>query len=404
MDYTQSLYEKKLVTYPRTDSRYLTEDTAPVLEQLVPNVAALFHVTGEVPVLSQQVVNNQKVSDHHAIIPTLTLDSRALEGLPKGELEILKLISVRLISAVGTPYCFTETTVTAECAGEVFTFKGKTVANDGWKGIITQFFPEKGQGQPELAHMDADAVIPFSKASIKEGKTTPPRHFTEDLLLQAMETACADEFPEDAERKGIGTPATRAATIEKLIKKGYLERKGTGKTKHLIPSDMGRALITVAPEQIQSPSMTAEWEEKLSQIEHGEFLPEQFMAEISRMITDLTTNYEIVEGVDALMRRNIVIGTCPRCGSEVVARDKGWMCRNRECRFVLWKNSVYFRKIEKPMTEYMAARLLREKRVRLKDCKSPRTGKVFTADVLMDIEEDGRPTFRMEFPKGGHRK
>lgn len=404
LDYTQSLYEKKLVTYPRTDSRYLTENTAPVLEQLVLNAAALFHVTGEVPVLSQQVVNNQKVSDHHAIIPTLTLDSRALEGLPKGELEILKLISVRLISAVGTPYCFTETTVTAECAGEVFTFKGKTVANDGWKGIITQFFPGKGQGQPELAHMDANAVISVSKASIKEGKTTPPRHFTEDLLLQAMETACADEFPEDAERKGIGTPATRAATIEKLIKKGYLERKGTGKTKHLIPSDMGRALITVAPEQIQSPSMTAEWEEKLSQIEHGEFLPEQFMAEISRMITDLTTNYEIVEGADALMRRNIVIGTCPRCGSEVVARDKGWMCRNRECRFVLWKNSVYFRKIEKPMTEYMAVRLLREKRVRLKDCKSPRTGKVFTADVLMDIEEDGRPTFRMEFSKGGHRK
>lgn len=222
--------------------------------------------------------------------------------------------------------------------------------------------------------------------------------------MQAMETACADEFPEDAERKGIGTPATRAAIIEKLIKKGYLERKGTGKTKHLIPSDMGRALITVAPEQIQSPSMTAEWEEKLSQIEHGKFLPEQFMAEISRMITDLTTNYEIVEGADALMRRNIVVGTCPRCGSEVVARDKGWMCRNRECRFVLWKNSIYFRKIEKPMTEYMAARLLREKRVRLKDCKSPRTGKVFTADVLMDIGEDGRPTFRMEFPKGGHRK
>jgi len=184
LDYTQSLYEKKLVTYPRTDSRYLTEDTAPVLEQLVPNVAALFHVTGEVPVLSQQVVNNQKVSDHHAIIPTLTLDSRALEGLPKGELEILKLISVRLISAVGTPYCFTETTVTAECAGEVFTFKGKTVANDGWKGIITQFFPEKGQGQPELAHMDADAVIPFSKASIKEGKTTPPRHFTEAICCE----------------------------------------------------------------------------------------------------------------------------------------------------------------------------------------------------------------------------
>lgn len=144
-----------------------------------------------------------------------------------------------------------------------------------------------------------------------------------------METACADEFPEDAERKGIGTPATRAATIEKLVQKGYLERKGTGKMKHLIPTQTGQALITVAPEQIQSPSMTADWEEKLSQIELGQYTPEQFMGEIAHMITDLVNTYEIVEGAEALMRRNQNIGICPHCGSEVVAREKGWMCRNR---------------------------------------------------------------------------
>lgn len=404
LDYTQSLYEKKLVTYPRTDSRYLTEDMEPTLAQLVPQVAALLHVSGEVPLRPEQVMNNHKVTDHHAIIPTLTLTADAMEALPKGERELLKLIAVRLLCSVGAPYRFTEVTVTAECAGEEFTFTGKESICEGWKGIAKQYFPEKQSDTPSLPNLEADTVLPVSKYEIKEGKTTPPKHFTEDLLLQAMETACADEFPSDAERKGIGTPATRAATIEKLVKKGYLERKGSGKAKHLLPTAIGQALITVAPEQIQSPSMTAEWENKLSQIEHEQYTSEQFMQEIFQMITDLTNHYEIVEGADALMKRSNVIGACPHCGSEVVSKDIGWACRNRECRFVLWKNSAYFRKIEKPMTEYMAAKLLREKRVRLKDCKSPRTGKVFTADVLMDIEEDGKPIFRMEFPNSGSRK
>ena len=404
LDYTQSLYEKKLVTYPRTDSRYLSEDAAPILEQLVPVVATLFHVNGEVVLNGEQVINSKKVSDHHAIIPTSTVASVNLEALPKGEQEILRLISIRLLAAVGEPYRFVETTVTAECAGEVFTSKGKAVLSEGWKGIVNQFFPEKTISGRTVPDTETDAVFPVTKAEIKEGKTTPPKHFTEDLLLQAMETACADEFPEDAERKGIGTPATRAATIEKLVQKGYLERKGKGKMKHLIPTQIGQALVTVAPEQIQSPSMTADWEEKLSQVEHGQYTPEQFMGEIAHMITDLVNTYEIVEGAEALMRRNQNIGICPHCGSEVIAREKGWMCRNRECRFVLWKNSAYFKKIGKPMTEHMAARLIREKRLRLKDCQSQRTGRVFTADVLMNIEADGSPSFTMTFPNGGAKK
>lgn len=404
LDYTQSLYEKKLVTYPRTDSRYLTEDAAPVLEQLVPTVTALFHVSSEVVLNGEQVINNKKVSDHHAIIPTKSVVSVDLETLPKGEQEILRLISIRLLAAVGEPYRFVETTVTAECAGEVFTSKDKAVLSEGWKGIVNQFFPEKVSPEKMISNTETDAVVPIMSAEIKEGKTTPPKHFTEDLLLQAMEAACADEFPEDAERKGIGTPATRAATIEKLVQKGYLERKGKGKMKYLIPTQIGQALITVAPEQIQSPSMTADWEEKLSQMEHGQYTPEQFMGEIAHMITDLVNTYEIVEGAEALMRRNQNIGICPHCGSEVVAREKGWMCRNRECRFVLWKNSAYFKKIGKPMTEHMAARLIREKRLRLKDCQSQRTGRVFTADVLMNIEADGSPSFTMTFPNGGAKK
>ena len=404
LDYTQSLYEKKLVTYPRTDSRYLTEDDAPVLGQLIPAVTALYQVSGEITLNCDQVINSKKVSDHHAIIPTNMVAGINLETLPKGEQRILRLICARLLAAIGDPYRFVEATTTAECAGEVFTAKGKVLVKAGWKGIVNQFFPEKTIPESTDFDVKKDALIPITGAEVKEGKTTPPKHFTEDLLLQAMETACADEFPEDAERKGIGTPATRAAIIEKLVQKGYLERKGKGKTKYLIPTQIGQALITVAPEQIQSPSMTADWEEKLSQIEHGQYTQEQFMEEITRMITDLVNTYEIVEGADTLMRRKQNIGICPHCGSEVVTREKGWMCRNRECRFVLWKNSNYFKKIGKPLTEHMAARLIREKRLRLKDCLSPRTGRVFTADILMNVEADGRPTFTMTFPNGGTRK
>ena len=187
LDYTQSLYEKKLVTYPRTDSRYLTEDAAPILEQLVPVVATLFHVSGEVALNTEQVINNKKVSDHHAIIPTITVASVNLETLPKGEQEILRLISIRLLAAVGEPYRFIEATVTAECAGEVFASKGKAVLSEGWKGIVNQFFPEKASPEKTISNTETDAVVPVTSAQIKEGKTTPPKHFTEDLLLQAME-------------------------------------------------------------------------------------------------------------------------------------------------------------------------------------------------------------------------
>jgi len=187
LDYTQSLYEKKLVTYPRTDSRYLTEDAAPILEQLVPVVATLFHVNGEVVLNGEQVINSKKVSDHHAIIPTSTVASVNLEALPKGEQEILRLISIRLLAAVSEPYRFVETTVTAECAGEVFTSKGKAVLSDGWKGIVNQFFPEKTISERTVPDTETDAVFPVTKAEIKEGKTTPPKHFTDVIFCERKE-------------------------------------------------------------------------------------------------------------------------------------------------------------------------------------------------------------------------
>ena len=247
------------------------------------------------------------------------------------------------------------------------------------------------------------ALVPVDAAEVKEGKTSPPKHFTEDTLLSAMETAGADETPDEAERKGLGTPATRAATIEKLVQRGFIERKGDKKTRQLIATDKGNSLITVMPEQIQSASMTAEWEQKLLQVEHGELDGGEFMSGIEGMVANLVTTYEKVKGADALMSRNKVIGTCPHCGAEVLERQKGWFCSNRECRFVLWKDNAYFTKIGKRLTPQVVEKLLRDGRVKLKDCKSQKTGKTYNADLLLSTEADGRPQFSMEFEnrKGG---
>ena len=218
-----------------------------------------------------------------------------------------------------------------------------------------------------------------------------------------METAGADEIPVEAERKGLGTPATRAATIEKLVQRGFMERKGDRKTKHLIATDKGNSLVTVMPEQIQSASMTAEWEQKLLAIEHGEYDAADFMDGIAGMIAGLVANYEKVKGAETLMSRNKVIGTCPHCGAEVREKQKGWFCSNRECRFILWKDNAYFTKIGKRLTPQIVEKLLKDGRARLKDCKSQKTGKTYNADILLTTEADGRPQFSLEFPdaKGG---
>ncbi len=407
LDYTQSLYEKKLCTYPRTDSRYLTDDMSGMLPGLVERTAAAFGISENLSVNAGQVTDSKKVSDHHAIIPTKELQHCNFTELPKGEFAVLQLISARLLCAVGEPYRYAETTLELECAGQVFTAKGKTVLDEGWKAVEKCFFTAKSEKQssvlPELAE---GTVLPLASVDMKEGKTTPPKHFTEDLLLQAMETASADEFPDEAERKGIGTPATRASTIEKLVQKGFLERKGSGKVKSLIPTDKGKALITVTPEQIQSPSMTADWEEKLVQIEKGLYPAEEFMQEISGMMETMVNTYEVVKGADTLMSNVKVIGNCPHCGAEVVEREKGWFCANRECRFVLWKDNAYFQKIGKRMTAQIAEKLVRDGRVRLKDCKSQKTGKTYNASLLLSTEADGRAKFTMEFDKdkGGKSK
>ena len=401
LDYAQSLYEKKLITYPRTDSRFLTNDMAASLPELVVIAAGAFDFHEDVPVHAQQVINGSKVTDHHALLPTKSMANADLAALPAGERNVLRLIAARLLCAVGEPYCYAETTLTTICAGEEFTAKGKVVLSEGWKAVERKMLGELLGKQKEpavLPDVQEQSRCSVSGAELKEGQTSPPKHFTEDLLLHAMETASADSMPEGVERQGIGTPATRAATIEKLVQKGFLERKGTKKTKVLLPTDKGKALITVMPEEIQSPEMTADWETKLLQIERGEMEPSEFMTEINTMITELVKNTEMKKGANALMK-NKIIGICPNCGANVVEREKGWFCENRECRFVLWKDNAFFKRLGKHLDAHVADKLLRDGRVRLKDCKSAK-GKTYNATVLLSCEADGRSKFSLEFEGG----
>ena len=400
LDYAQSLYEKRLITYPRTDSRFLTEDMAASLPGLVTDTGRAFAVEEPIPIHVQQVINGGKVTDHHALLPTKSMANADLAAFPAGERNVLRLIAARLLCAVVEPHRYAETTLTTECAGEEFTAKGKEVLEEGWKAVERKVLADILNRKQELTALPnaAENECGILNAELKEGQTSPPKHFTEDTLLHAMETTSADSMPEGVERQGIGTPATRAATIEKLVQKGFLERKGNKKTKVLLPTDKGKALITVMPEEIQSPEMTADWETKLLQIERSEMEPSEFMTEIKEMISSLVTTTEAAKGANALMK-NKIIGVCPNCGKPVVEREKGWFCENRECRFVLWKDNAFLKRLGKRMDAHVADKLLRDGRVRLKDCKSAK-GKTYNAIVLLSCEADGRSKFSLEFEGG----
>ena len=401
LKYAQSLYEKKLTTYPRTDSCYIVDEDEEMLEELAEELEGFLGITPEdvddaVP-RTRRTVNREKVADHHAILPTRSMLQADLDALPKGEQHILKLIIARTLMAVSKPFRYLETLLTTECAGEEFTAKGKKVLDEGWKGIERKMLDDlldKKKEPAALPDVQEQSECGIAGAELKEGQTSPPKHFTEDTLLHSMETASADSMPEDAERQGIGTPATRAAIIEKLVAKGFLERKGDKKTKVLLPTDKGKALITVMPEEVQSADMTADWETKLLRVERGEMEPKTFMTEINDMISSLV-NTEAVKGASALMK-NKVIGVCPNCGKSVVEREKGYFCENRECRFVLWKDNAFFKRLGKRMDAHVADKLLRDGRVRLKDCRSAK-GKTYNATVLLTTEADGRSKFSLEF-------
>ena len=404
LDYVQSLYEKQLTTYPRTDSCYIADEDEEMLEELAEELEDFLGFVSEdadddVP-RTRRTVSRQKVTDHHAILPTRSMLQADLDALPKGERNILKLIIARTLMAVSKPFRYLETLLTTECAGEEFTAKGKEILEEGWKAVERKVLADILNRKREFTALPQveESECGILNAELKEGQTSPPKHFTEDTLLHSMETASADSMPEGVERQGIGTPATRAATIEKLVQKGFLERKGDKKTKVLLPTDKGKALITVMPEEIQSADMTADWETKLLRVERGEMEPETFMTEINDMISSLVNTTEAVKGASALMK-NKVIGVCPNCGNSVVEREKGYFCENRECRFVLWKDNAFFKRLGKRMDAHVADRLLRDGRVRLKDCKSSK-GKTYNATVLLSTEADGRSKFSLEFEGG----
>ena len=417
LDYTQSLYEKKLVTYPRTDSRFLTEDMEGMLPRLVDKLVWKFGYTRHVPLHAKQVIDNKKVSDHHAIIPTVNVVDAEFGQLPSGEQKVLSLITARFISALGDAAVRSETELEFTCADMVFKAKAKVLKEKGWRDIqewIMGSNAERADSENDEEEQSGNADIlayitaltkgnsyPLQDPKLEEGRTTPKKHFTEDSLLSAMERAGVDEMPDQVERKGIGTSATRAATIEKLVRIGFVERKGNKKTKYLIPTHKGVALITVMPEQIQSPSMTAEWEQKLLDVEKGIYADSSFMDEIEEMITDLVKNYKIIEDAEVLMHPALEeIGTCPCCGRHVIEKQKGYFCEDRGCSFVLWKQNRFFEALGKKMTKQTASKLLHDGKVELKGCKSQKTGKTYDTTVVMSVDENKRAVFQLSFEKG----
>lgn len=417
LDYTQSLYEKKLVTYPRTDSRFLTEDMEEMIPGIADKMAEKFGYTKNLPIHPKQVINNSKVSDHHAIIPTANVADAEFGELPSGEQKVLSLITARLLSALGDPAVRNEVDVEFTCAGTVFKAKAKNIREKGWRNIqdwimgsSTDSTDSENENEDKKGNVEMLACIaaltsgksyPVQNPKMEEGKTTPKKHFTEDSLLSAMERAGAEEMPDEVERKGIGTSATRAATIEKLVRIGFVERKGNKKTKYLLPTHKGVALITVMPEQIQSPSMTAEWEQKLLDVEKGNFHDTEFMDEIEEMITGLVRTYKVIEDAEVLMHPALEeIGICPCCGSHVVERQKGYSCENRQCDFILWKQNRFFEALGKKMTKQIAAKLLSDGKASLKGCKSKKTGKTYDTTVVMTVNENQRATFELNFERG----
>ena len=414
LDYLQALYEKKLCTYPRTDSRYLTSDMAdglPVLVNLVAN-AMPFRKGIAISCDTGAVINDKKVTDHHAVIPTRNLQDADLSGLPVGERMILELVALRLLCAVAQPHAYAETAVTVACAGAEFTARGKTVKRPGWRALDAAYRaalknaePDKEAEDKALPELVEGQTLPLSGAAVKEGKTTPPKHFTEDTLLSAMETAGKDDMPDDAERKGLGTPATRAGILEKLVSTGFLERKKSKKTVQLMPSHDAVSLITVLPEQLQSPLLTAEWEHRLSEIERGELSPEDFMAGISVMLRELVGTYQVIKGTEYLFSPpREVVGRCPRCGGEVAELQKGFFCQTESCKFAIWKNNKWWEMKHKQPTKVIVTALLKEGRTHVTGLYSEKTGKTYDATVV--LEDDGQYVgFKLEFDrqKGGKR-
>ena len=417
LDYVQSLYEKKLATYPRTDSQYLTKDMQATAASLIlwlrDNMPFGKGCAGEPDI--DRVTDDSKVTDHHAIIPTVEIAWTDLSELPSGERDVLTLLAVRLLCATTQVHRFEAVTAILDCQGYTFTAKGKTILQSGWKEV--ERIHRMSIRQSETEHKENEAVaLPVLQegqtfeavsASLREGKTSPPKHYTEDTLLSAMETAGAEDMPEDAERKGLGTPATRAATLEKLVSAGFVQRK----KKQLIPTEKGKNLIAVLPDNIKSPILTAEWESMLKQVEHGELSATSFMDQIADMSRTLVKEHTAPEERFADLFPSSkgtvheAVGVCPRCGAPVYEGKKGFFCDNRECSFALWKDNRFFSSKKKSITKSVAAALLKEGRISMSGLYSEKTGKTYDAEVILDDTGGKYVNFKLEFPvKKGRRK
>ena len=404
LDLVQSLYEKKLLTYPRTDSQFITEDMESTARQVIGIVSRKLPLFGGIthePDIGR-ITNNAKVTDHHAIIPTVQLEKQDLGELPESEQKIIRLVAMRLLSATGEKHIYDETSVTLTCEGYEFRAKGKTVVQDGWKAIERRFkeslkSKEKDEPERSLPSLNEKDILSSVDASVTEHYTSPPKPYTEDSLLSAMETAGNAEFDDDTEKKGLGTPATRAGIIEKLVKGGFVERKG----KSLVPTKDGNNLVCVLPEQITSPTMTAEWENTLMQIERGNADADKFLSGIVGMTSELVKAYPFLSEAEAnrFDTGRESIGNCPRCGSPVYVGKGNYYCSNKECSFCMWEDNKFFTSKKKKLTKKIAAELLDKGWCRVTGLYTPKRPQLYDAVIRLDDTGGKYVSFKMEFEK-----
>ena len=407
LDMLQELYEEKLVTYPRTDSQFVTEDMKDSVEELVGKMPVLlpFVDYGQLGHGIKRVINNAKVSDHHAILPTKEAVEKGIADLPADKKNLMMLICQQLVQATGEEYLYEQTDITVKCQEHDFKARGKIPVQMGFKEVEKAFKQLCVKAEP-VEEKEKEISIPAGYEEgmrlfpVKAEKTThytsPPKPFNEDTLLAAMETAGNKEFDSETEKKGLGTPATRASIIEKLVSSGYAQRKG----KQILPSTEGKELVRVMPEYLKSAVMTAEWENQLLMMEKGEITDTQFMGEITSLVRKIL---EVCREIPEEERRRFqtereVIGKCPVCGCDVFEGKQNFYCSNRQCDFALWKENRFLGSMEKNLDKKMARELLDKACTHVKGLYSKKKDMKFDADLLLTLE-DGKPRFHLEFPK-----
>ena len=408
LDLAQSLYEKRLLTYPRTDSSFLTDDMGGTAADIIALLCEKlpFMAGADFTPEIAKVLDSKKVSDHHAIIPTMELAKADPDALPESEKNILTLAGARLLFATAEPHIYEAVTAVFSCAGTDFTARGKTVLAEGWKELERRYRatlkdkPEAEDGENEgvtLPELSEGQNFPNPAAKVTEHTTTPPKPHSEASLLSAMERAGNGDTDPDAERRGLGTPATRAAVIEKLVKGGFVERKG----KQLLPTKDGINLVCVLPDTLTSPQLTAEWENNLTQIAKGKADPAVFMEGIEDMARELVKTYPFLSDDKSQMFKpeREALGSCPRCGSPVYEGKKNYYCSNKECIFTMWKNDRFFEERKVAFTPKIAAALLKSGKVNVKKLYSPKTGKTYDGTIVLADTGGKYVNYRVELPK-----